>query len=65
VIALKQGVGRLIRDIEDTGLLMLCDPRIQTKHYGMIFIKSLPEIPIVHTLLEVQEFFCRINQPDL
>lgn len=61
VIALKQGVGRLIRDIQDSGLLMLCDPRIHTKHYGRIFIKSLPETPIIRTLVEVQDFFYRIN----
>ena len=41
-IALKQGVGRLIRDVCDTGVMMLCDPRIRTKHYGEVFINSLP-----------------------
>jgi len=56
-IALKQGVGRLIRDVSDTGLLMLCDPRLRTKGYGKIFMNSLPDIPVVQSLLEVQEFF--------
>ena len=46
VIALKQGVGRLIRDITDRGLVVLCDPRLRTKPYGKQFIKSLPPIPI-------------------
>ena len=45
-IALKQGVGRLIRDVTDTGVLVLCDPRIRTKHYGEVFINSLPPMPI-------------------
>ncbi|HET8553065.1 MAG TPA: ATP-dependent DNA helicase [Gammaproteobacteria bacterium] len=42
VIALKQGVGRLIRDAADTGVMMLCDPRLSTRHYGRVFLASLP-----------------------
>jgi ATP-dependent DNA helicase DinG len=42
VIALKQGVGRLIRDIDDRGVLMLCDPRLRTRGYGAAFLGSLP-----------------------
>ncbi|HXE67655.1 MAG TPA: ATP-dependent DNA helicase, partial [Rhodanobacteraceae bacterium] len=36
-IALKQGAGRLIRDVHDRGVLVLCDPRIGTKAYGKLF----------------------------
>lgn len=42
VIALKQGVGRLIRDTTDTGVMMLCDPRLGTRPYGKVFLASLP-----------------------
>ncbi len=42
VITLKQGAGRLIRDVSDRGVLMLCDPRLITKSYGKIFLDSLP-----------------------
>lgn len=42
VITLKQGAGRLIRDVSDRGVLMLCDPRLITKSYGKLFIDSLP-----------------------
>ncbi|GMR15866.1 MAG: ATP-dependent DNA helicase [Gammaproteobacteria bacterium] len=42
VITLKQGAGRLIRDVSDRGVLMLCDPRLITKPYGKIFLDSLP-----------------------
>ena len=45
VIMLKQGVGRLIRDIEDKGVLMLCDPRLVGKNYGEIFLNTLSEYP--------------------
>lgn len=56
-IALKQGVGRLIRDVTDRGVLMLCDPRIRSRHYGEVFITSLPPMPITRDLDEVQEFY--------
>ncbi|MGD8323233.1 MAG: ATP-dependent DNA helicase [Gammaproteobacteria bacterium] len=42
VLALKQGVGRLIRDFDDTGLIVLGDPRVRTRNYGQVFIDSLP-----------------------
>ena len=42
VIALKQGAGRLIRDYNDRGVLVLCDPRIRTRSYGRVFLESLP-----------------------
>ena len=45
VIALKQGVGRLIRDSEDFGVVVLCDPRVTTRSYGKIFLDSLPPMP--------------------
>ena len=50
VIGLKQGAGRLIRGIGDKGLLVLCDPRLQTKAYGKRFIDSLPKIPVTHQI---------------
>ena len=56
-IALKQGAGRLIRGVSDTGVLVLCDPRVQTKHYGELFINSLPPMPITREIEEVQCFF--------
>ncbi len=42
VITLKQGVGRLIRDESDKGVMVIGDPRLLTKSYGKKFIKSLP-----------------------
>ncbi|ACL72494.1 helicase c2 [Thioalkalivibrio sulfidiphilus HL-EbGr7] len=56
VLSLKQGVGRLIRDVTDRGVLMLCDPRIRTKAYGRLFISSLPPIPRLDNLAEVASF---------
>jgi ATP-dependent DNA helicase DinG len=56
VIALKQGVGRLIRDAGDFGVVMLCDPRLVTKGYGRIFIQSLPPMRRTRELAEVEQF---------
>jgi len=66
VLALKQGVGRLIRDEGDTGVLMLCDPRLRRKGYGRLFLDSLPPMRGTDDLDEVQTFwraFCRRRRP--
>ena len=57
VIALKQGAGRLIRDVHDRGVLVLCDPRLTTKGYGKLFLASLPPMPRTRELNDVRAFF--------
>ena len=57
VIALKQGAGRLIRDVQDRGVLVLCDPRLRSKGYGKVFLASLPPLPRTRDLATVQAFF--------
>ncbi|MEW6331024.1 MAG: ATP-dependent DNA helicase [Pseudomonadota bacterium] len=59
VITLKQGVGRLIRDENDHGVLMLCDPRLLSKGYGKTFLASLPPMPLTRSLRDVEAFFAR------
>ncbi|MFP5348446.1 MAG: ATP-dependent DNA helicase [Gammaproteobacteria bacterium] len=61
VIALKQGAGRLIRDIDDRGVLMIGDPRLYTKSYGRVFLASLPPMPRTRELAEVQRFFADLG----
>jgi len=56
-IALKQGAGRLIRDVHDRGVLVLCDPRITTRAYGKLFLASLPPMPRTRDVVDVQAFF--------
>ena len=56
-ITLKQGVGRLIRDVSDRGVLMICDPRLFGKGYGRIFRNSLPPMPVSRDVADVQRFF--------
>ena len=57
VIGLKQGVGRLIRDTSDSGVVVLCDPRLSTRGYGRVFLASLPPMPVTIEIEEVKEFF--------
>ena len=57
VIALKQGVGRLIRDITDRGVFVLCDCRLLKKSYGHQFLDSLPDMKRTRVIEDVQAFF--------
>ncbi len=59
VISLKQGVGRLIRDADDTGVMMICDPRIVSKGYGRAFLDSLPPMQRTRDPDEVVDFVRR------
>jgi ATP-dependent DNA helicase DinG len=56
VIRLKQGAGRLIRDENDKGLLIIADPRVTTQRYGQLFLRSLPAMRRVEDYAEVQHF---------
>jgi len=59
VLTLKQGFGRLIRSLEDRGVLVLLDNRITQKRYGQAFLASLPPYRMTATITDVQEFFER------
>ena len=61
-IALKQGAGRLIRDVRDRGVLVLCDPRLLGKGYGKLFLASLPPMPRTRELAEVRTFLASSMQ---
>jgi len=57
ILALQQGLGRLIRHRRDRGVLVVLDPRLRTKGYGRRFLGSLPNAPVVHELAAVERFF--------
>ncbi len=63
IIALKQGVGRLIRKASDRGVVAILDKRILTSRYGPIFLKSLPPMPVVDNMEEMERFFSKGVQP--
>jgi ATP-dependent DNA helicase DinG len=56
VLALKQGVGRLIRDVEDFGVIVIGDPRVTRKSYGRAFLDALPPIPVVTAAADAARF---------
>jgi ATP-dependent DNA helicase DinG len=60
VITLKQGAGRLIRDENDKGVLMICDPRLISKAYGKKIWQSLPPFKRTRVLADVEAFFSSI-----
>ena len=62
VIALKQGVGRLIRDVDDHGVLAICDPRLFGKSYGRRFLSSLPPMPVTRDADEALAFFGEVDR---
>jgi ATP-dependent DNA helicase DinG len=57
VLALKQGLGRLLRHRLDRGVLAVLDPRLRTMAYGRRFLASLPPAPVTHALDDVARFF--------
>jgi ATP-dependent DNA helicase DinG len=57
IINLKQGAGRLIRDENDKGVLMICDPRLISKHYGKRIWQSLPPFKRTRDEAEAVNFF--------
>lgn len=61
-MALKQGVGRLIRSESDRGVLMIADSRILTMNYSEFMRKSLPPIPITRNFFEVVDFLNQMQR---
>jgi len=57
IAVLRQGVGRLIRNNEDRGVMAILDSRLYQKFYGREVVKNLPPAPIRDDLAEVRWFF--------
>ncbi len=60
-LKLKQGFGRLIRSKTDRGAVVLLDPRIATKSYGRIILKSLPPARLTWDLDDIAEAVAPVN----
>jgi len=64
VIKFKQGFGRLMRKKWDRGCILCLDNRILKKHYGKVFLKSLPPCgkffgPASKVKEEMKSFYAR------
>jgi ATP-dependent DNA helicase DinG len=63
-LKLKQGFGRLIRGADDVGVVILLDPRVVTRRYGMALLEGLPPAervigPWKAVRTKVEDFFAR------
>jgi len=57
ILLLRQGVGRLIRGVDDYGVVAILDTRVLTSSYGRTIVSSLPEMDIVPGIEDVKRFF--------
>ena len=57
ILALQQGLGRLLRHRQDRGVLAVLDPRLRTMGYGRRFLASLPPAPVTSDLDDIERFF--------
>jgi ATP-dependent DNA helicase DinG len=62
-LALKQGAGRLLRDQNDFGVVVICDPRISGKNYGSVFLKCLEPMQCTDSVTEVEKFLAGHEEP--
>jgi ATP-dependent DNA helicase DinG len=60
-ISLKQGIGRLIRSVNDSGVLIVCDLRLIARQYGAVFLNSLSGIPLTRDLDRALSFYDEEN----
>lgn len=60
-LPLQQAAGRLIRTKTDGGVVAILDPRLVTKQYGATIMRSLPDMPVIHSHAEVQDFFAGLQ----
>ncbi|MDE2049910.1 MAG: ATP-dependent DNA helicase, partial [Gammaproteobacteria bacterium] len=62
-LALKQGVGRLIRSEEDFGAVAICDPRLTARGYGKVFLAALPPMSVTRERQAALDFLSRHGPP--
>lgn len=60
VLRLRQGFGRLIRRMDDRGVVLILDNRLHTKNYGTKFLEALPVIP--SSFADREDLLKRVNE---
>ncbi|MBI5575372.1 MAG: ATP-dependent DNA helicase [Deltaproteobacteria bacterium] len=61
VLALRQGVGRLLRRGDDFGAVAILDRRVFSRSYGETFRRNLPEMTWTRDREAVKSFFLRFR----
>ncbi len=64
-LMLKQGAGRLLRTIDDAGVVAVLDGRLRRRRYGLTFLKALPPMTRVGARKSVLQFWVRFVEPAL
>ena len=62
ILALRQGVGRLMRSSADRGVIAIMDVRLFSKGYGRTFLKSLPPSPVTRNITDIAELFKKVDK---
>ncbi len=61
-LALKQGIGRLIRSVDDRGVVAVLDRRLRSRGYGRRILAALPPMPHTQSIDDVRAFFATPTQ---
>ncbi|MEY4282487.1 MAG: hypothetical protein RL467_43, partial [Actinomycetota bacterium] len=61
-LLLAQGTGRLIRSVDDRGVVAILDSRIVTKRYGSVLLNSMPPLWRTSDKDVVRESLKRLNE---
>lgn len=64
-LTLKQGAGRLLRTVDDAGVVAVLDGRLRGRSYGQTFLKALPPMTRVGARKSVVQFWVRFVEPTL
>ncbi|MFW2366861.1 MAG: ATP-dependent DNA helicase, partial [Desulforhopalus sp.] len=57
ILTLRQGVGRLMRSVTDSGVIAIMDVRLFSKGYGRVFLRSLPPSPVTRSIDDIEKFY--------
>ena len=64
-LALKQGAGRLLRTVDDAGVVAVLDGRLRKRAYGRVFLDALPPMTRVGSRKTLAQFWTRFVEPQL
>ncbi|MDP2340973.1 MAG: ATP-dependent DNA helicase [Deltaproteobacteria bacterium] len=64
-LALKQGAGRLLRTVDDAGVVAVLDGRLRRRSYGKVFLNALPPMTRVGVRKALAQFWIRFVEPAL
>lgn len=64
-LTLKQGAGRLLRSVDDAGIVAVLDGRLRRRRYGATFLRALPPMTRVGSQTTVTQFWVRAVEPAL